>query len=943
MISMTMKKSGLERSALSAETASPRTNVISKQLREAKIYEKKLAELVSNQSPRIEVEHVREKLRDACESIIISNAKYCAQNDVIELLWKSVYYQFIESLRLALEKKKDEPARKALTEFLVEGISYFTKLIERIDAKLDIHLEKFLNNAYSDLVKPDNIKVWSICVQKILIYLGDLERYHDLVREIPHSSKALSYYNKAQSLGPKNAKVYSKLAGIASKNNRVLDQVYYYTRCLSVPAPYKPARDSLITVYDEIRKKYEHLQRANVSKSSKSLVGQTRNESRSMENQRLEIWIRPDGTKSKQTSKIESESPAIDMTELSDLDLNKQFILSYLHVHGKLFSKVGMENFDSVAKRMLIEFRTLLNRPSMPYITWEKLSQLMAINMYSVMHTSSTGEEDRCSYLREKALHVNLALVSLILKKVISLLRDDQLKEADKLDSQLINCNYSQLLPVVKIWTDWMSSHSQLWSPPRAIFDFDIGEEDIWQSWAQMLTLLNDVNMADVELMGSKVNDACLPVILPEENMMAGFSPLLKDYQVQNWYLPPCDKEKVKNCYRIRCIQEFGRTLCDLQPEPLLEYDVMRKCFKSLSIIADEGDSDGEEEEVVCIEEAEEERKTVASEIGRKERADNFDSDDEEKKRSKEPFKGIPQDNLVSRHCEPCTETLATQAQPSAACLLLSPTQLKQEESKEGHLEAKRKGTQSDDELKKLCLRKEELQRVMLIQQKFQDQVNALLDSGMSRQPLVVRPRLLVPDTNCLVDHVALLQVILDSGIYQLAVPLIVINELRSLKGRGDEGKPDSHESHVARAADEALLWLETKFAEKGNKIKAITSMGSVLDTMNFTHESPVHGTFTNDDLVLSSCSHLEKQQHNKQDQSRKADSATPREKSVVLLTEDRNLRVKASSQELPVKSLPVFYRWAQVDTKSKRDTNMLMTKRTTMTKKMEKMKKGGQ
>lgn len=101
--------------------------------------------------------------------------------------------------------------------------------------------------------------------------------------------------------------------------------------------------------------------------------------------ERLEIWIRPDGSSSKHTSSLEDQSLSEELNVLTDvnvcdfgllkqkkkerkhlavckitsplmngrflyiylqslqfvLQLNKRFVLSFLHVHGKLFSKVG--------------------------------------------------------------------------------------------------------------------------------------------------------------------------------------------------------------------------------------------------------------------------------------------------------------------------------------------------------------------------------------------------------------------------------------------------------------------------------------------------------------------------------------------------------------------------------------------------------------------------
>lgn len=106
------------------------------------------------------------------------------------------------------------------------------------------------------------------------------------------------------------------------------------------------------------------------------------------------------------------------------LQLNKRFILSFLHAHGKLFTKVGwvmfsllkllwlnrfewrgfmsalfffynlfiysMESFPGVASRVLQEFRTLLQHgPSLLGNT--HMLQIITINMFTIYNAHSRG------------------------------------------------------------------------------------------------------------------------------------------------------------------------------------------------------------------------------------------------------------------------------------------------------------------------------------------------------------------------------------------------------------------------------------------------------------------------------------------------------------------------------------------------------------------------
>ena len=64
-----------------------------------------------------------------------------------------------------------------------------------------------------------------------------------------------SFYLRAQMLAPKNGRSYNQLALLAMYQNRRLDAVYYYMRSLAASNPFLTARDNLLTIFDEVRKK----------------------------------------------------------------------------------------------------------------------------------------------------------------------------------------------------------------------------------------------------------------------------------------------------------------------------------------------------------------------------------------------------------------------------------------------------------------------------------------------------------------------------------------------------------------------------------------------------------------------------------------------------------------------------------------------------------------
>ena len=58
----------------------------------------------------------------------------------------------------------------------------------------------------------------------------------------------------------------------------------------------------------------------------------------------------------------------------------------------------------------------------------------------------------------------------------------------------------------------------------------------------------------------------------------------------------------------------------------------------------------------------------------------------------------------------------------------------------------------------------------------------SIIEMSTQRQlELEIRPKFIVPDTNCFIDHLNLIDKILATSYYIVVVPLLVINELDKL------------------------------------------------------------------------------------------------------------------------------------------------------------------
>lgn len=91
--------------------------------------------------------------------------------------------------------------------------------------------------------------------QKIFLCLGDLARYREQVNETSNYGRAKQWYLKAQQIGPKNGRPYNQLAVLSVYSKRKIDAVYFYMRSLMASNVIHSARESLIGLFDDIRKK----------------------------------------------------------------------------------------------------------------------------------------------------------------------------------------------------------------------------------------------------------------------------------------------------------------------------------------------------------------------------------------------------------------------------------------------------------------------------------------------------------------------------------------------------------------------------------------------------------------------------------------------------------------------------------------------------------------
>uniref|UniRef100_A0A1A7XGX0 Telomerase-binding protein EST1A n=1 Tax=Iconisemion striatum TaxID=60296 RepID=A0A1A7XGX0_9TELE len=834
---------------------------------------------------------LRADLLGLYERIILTDIEFSDSQNVDQALWKNVFYQVIEHFRQLLKDPACESTpdiRNLLLTLLDEGALFFETLLQKLQTVYQFTLEDYMDGiAIRARPLRKTVKYALISAQRCMICQGDIARYREQATNSANYGKARSWYLKAQQIAPKNGRPYNQLALLAVYTKRKLDAVYYYMRSLAASNPILTAKESLMSLFEEAKRKAEQLERRQRQELEGGSQGpEVRRRRKGDDGARVEIWIRPSGrtvTPSSQRGGSECSRDSEQDGELSSLsatDLNKRFILSFLHAHGKLFTKVGMESFPGVASRVLQEFKTLLQHgPSLLGCT--NMLQIITINMFAIHNARRRGEEaDVRSVLLEQSTALGLGMFALLVQRCTDLLKEPPAEPVSMTDGEeeegkteemegmvgisAFPMDLREILPSVKVWSDWMLGHPDEWNPPPCSLECS---PDVWKCLADLCNVLARVDHEEVPLYKvdgeeSEGDEELALLQLKEDKLLAGFIPLLAAPQEPCYTDRQTDMAIAADCKRVTVLKYFLEALCG-QEEPLLAF----KGGKYISVATSPSPHPSEET------------------------------------RSR-------QDSLTEKEVDDVILEGELSVSPSEG----------EEDFEAGD---------SENDIRELKARRHALTNELAQQQKRRDKIQAVLQTS-GQLELEVRPFFLVPDTNGFIDHLEGLKKLLQCGTYIIVVPLIVITELdglakgqdtfgvgvgsggRSTSSRGNFNVSAPHIRAVQEKARLAVAFLEKGFEAREPCLRALTSRGNQLESIAFRSEDTSGQQGNNDDVILSCCLHYCKD---------KAKDFTPPQRNgtvklqreVVLLTDDRNLCVKALTRNVPVRDIPSFLVWAKV------------------------------
>ncbi|VDK34450.1 unnamed protein product [Taenia asiatica] len=995
------------------------------------------------------LENLRGSLMVNYERIILDDLDFCNTAQIEQGMWKSVFYTVLEFLRSwvvnpyltgLLPKPEEGESGQAvaaaacsrmiklirkvcLEDVIGVGEHRLTALLNRLQEVRHVHLEYVLSEGRPPPESGSrSCKLMYISAQKLMLYLGDLARYEEIINGGQNFGKARSWYQKAQLLIPKSGRPYHQLALLAVYTSRHFDAMCYYMRSLAASNPFPTASQSLSALFNDVHTHgAEFLQKKSSSSRwpsgcPSSQTGASCNHAPNVfthgRPKRVEIWIHPvngtativqgnrsltvphfsTGTGALRNSKkvvgtanslsLSSDEPLDDENEeegeeaqadaeeyanMSLIELTKLFGLHFMHAHGQLFTKIGMEAFPEVASMALQALSGLLAQRPCP-LSEDRLCQILMVNMFnldraamftaqsavsmvSVTDRSNNGvaeagrrqqqqqllqrkpkveSETLRSVHHDHAARFALDTFSLICRRAARLFTES--RPESRTSGNWLHPDLRILLPALRLWTEWMVLHPEHWSPPPNHRDPTLRPcLDDWRLVAEMCThaaqwfagvkdapsvqeitpstaLVVQLHLrkhrveADGDGSDAAAEDSAnrIPAFLKyttlfEETVCAGFKPMLDLIPKMYQYTGDWDAGSVAHYIRIEKILLFGDFLCGIEP-PVLSYDVDKAIY----------------EPVV-------ERESC------------------EQAPIKKSTSCHPNDSELLTDSDDESETDSQIGSKSAT------TALKVEE--EG-IEENEGGEEICALRRRRAVLRSQLMEARRLEAWRQQAVRQAAAGGPRGIEIEVRPVYILPDTNCYIDWLeGVARLTQASSNYTVLVPIVVFNELDYLASQDRAFAFNSIETTFAQyltnpssttsdingvgggranliqeRAKAAIAFLEGEFNHRNPRLRALTAKGSMLETIAYRNE--VNGGKQpgqiNDDVILTCCRRFCKEvlaqmsaEGNLVSTAESKNQPMRVTREVVLLTSDRNLRLKALSLNIPARPLRPFVEWS--------------------------------
>lgn len=214
---------------------------------------------------------IRMSIQMILEQFLLNEMKFCQNENVETHFWKLLYHSIIDLLRKYIADDPNPENRRFYKakglEIIESGVKHLDSLIVFLEATYKFSVNDYVGaNANTSVVTTSTIGgregsghrylgLALVSAQKIMVFSGDLARYKEQINETNNFGRAKQFYTRAQQILPKNGRPYNSLAVLSVISKRKIDAVYFYMRSIMSSNPFQSARESLISLFDDTRKK----------------------------------------------------------------------------------------------------------------------------------------------------------------------------------------------------------------------------------------------------------------------------------------------------------------------------------------------------------------------------------------------------------------------------------------------------------------------------------------------------------------------------------------------------------------------------------------------------------------------------------------------------------------------------------------------------------------
>eukprot|EP01012_Entosiphon_sulcatum_P018453 TRINITY_DN2319_c0_g1_i1.p1 TRINITY_DN2319_c0_g1~~TRINITY_DN2319_c0_g1_i1.p1 ORF type:complete len:494 (-),score=67.99 TRINITY_DN2319_c0_g1_i1:71-1552(-) len=190
-----------------------------------------------------DVDTARNRLRDFCVEIILSDLEFACSKEVDLVLWRLAFYKRIEEFRHKLRVEPD--CISAFTHFIDEATDSLLYLFEKLKSA----------HPLEDLVEENGTSPILLVLHHLSLFLGDLARYNAMYTD-GEFGKAISFYKQAIVLCPEQGNPHNQLATIAACKDNEFEAIYHYCRSLASVNPFATSKENLLLLFEKNRQRY---------------------------------------------------------------------------------------------------------------------------------------------------------------------------------------------------------------------------------------------------------------------------------------------------------------------------------------------------------------------------------------------------------------------------------------------------------------------------------------------------------------------------------------------------------------------------------------------------------------------------------------------------------------------------------------------------------------